>query len=66
MTIKYAAELSYNGSLFCGWQNQNNGPSVQEKIEEALSMLNKQPVSVIGAGRTDSGVHAKEIGRAHV
>ena len=59
MTIRYAAELSYNGSLFCGWQNQTNGPSVQEKIEQALSMLNKQHVSVVGAGRTDSGVHAR-------
>ena len=56
---RYAAELSYNGGLYCGWQVQPNGPSVQESVETGLSMLNKEPVSVIGAGRTDSGVHAK-------
>lgn len=56
---RYAAELSYNGGLYCGWQVQPNGPSVQESVENVLSMLNKQPVSVTGAGRTDSGVHAR-------
>lgn len=56
---RYAAELSYNGALYCGWQMQSNGFTVQEAVESTLSMLNKGPVSVAGAGRTDSGVHAR-------
>ena len=56
---RYAAELSYNGGLYAGWQVQPNRLSVQEAVENVLSMLNKQLVSVKGAGRTDSGVHAR-------
>lgn len=56
---RYAAELSYNGALYAGWQLQPERLSVQESVERVLSMLNKQPVSVAGAGRTDSGVHAR-------
>lgn len=56
---RYAAELSYNGSLYFGWQVQPGRLSVQEAVEDVLTMLNKQPVSVTGAGRTDSGVHAR-------
>lgn len=56
---RYIAELSYNGSLFYGWQVQPDRLSVQEAVEKALSVLEKKPVSVTGAGRTDSGVHAK-------
>jgi tRNA pseudouridine38-40 synthase len=51
--------LSYNGTHYCGWQNQPNGMSVQQKVEEALSLLLRNPVSIIGAGRTDAGVHAR-------
>lgn len=52
-------KLSYLGGKFCGWQRQPNGPSVQEELEKALSTLLKSKVSVVGASRTDSGVHAK-------
>ncbi|MDY9922112.1 MAG: tRNA pseudouridine(38-40) synthase TruA [Synergistota bacterium] len=56
---RYAAELSYNGGLYSGWQVQTGQLSIQEAVEGVLSMLNKQPVIVTGAGRTDSGVHAR-------
>ncbi|MDD4160324.1 MAG: tRNA pseudouridine(38-40) synthase TruA [Synergistaceae bacterium] len=56
---RYAAELSYNGALYFGWQVQPDRLSVQEAVEKVLTMLNKHPVAVTGAGRTDSGVHAR-------
>ena len=57
--MRYFICLSYNGTAFCGWQIQENANSVQEELQKALSILLKEPVSVTGAGRTDSGVHAK-------
>jgi len=51
--------LSYNGTNYCGWQNQPNGVSIQQKIEEALYTLLRKTVSITGAGRTDAGVHAR-------
>jgi tRNA pseudouridine38-40 synthase len=51
--------LSYNGANYCGWQNQPNGISIQQKIEESLFTLLQNAVSITGAGRTDSGVHAQ-------
>lgn len=59
MVTRYAAEVSYNGAPYFGWQIQPDRPSVQEALEKVLSMLDKRPVSVTGAGRTDSGVHAR-------
>jgi len=56
---RYFIYLSYNGSNYCGWQNQPNGISVQHKIEEALQILLRKLVPVTGAGRTDAGVHAR-------
>ena len=51
--------LRYNGSLFCGWQSQNNERSVQDELEKAvLKLTGLNEVSVVGSGRTDSGVHA--------
>ncbi len=50
--------IAYNGKNYCGWQNQPNGTSVQQKIEETLSILLRKPIAVVGAGRTDAGVHA--------
>jgi tRNA pseudouridine38-40 synthase len=56
---RFKIEIQYIGSSFSGWQKQDNGPTVQEEIESALSKLNKgKRISVTGAGRTDSGVHA--------
>lgn len=56
--MRYFIELSYSGSNYCGWQRQNNAPTVQESIEKALSTLLRTPIEITGAGRTDTGVHA--------
>lgn len=51
--------LCYNGSLFCGWQSQNNDRSVQDELKKAvLQLTGLDEVIVVGSGRTDSGVHA--------
>ncbi|MDL2222713.1 tRNA pseudouridine(38-40) synthase TruA [Bacteroidales bacterium OttesenSCG-928-M11] len=55
---RYFIYLSYNGKPYCGWQIQPNGITVQEELETALSTLLRSSISVTGAGRTDSGVHA--------
>lgn len=59
--MRYFIELSYNGSAYHGWQNQPKAISVQEVIEKALSLLLKESISIMGAGRTDTGVHAKQM-----
>jgi tRNA pseudouridine38-40 synthase len=50
--------IAYDGSDFCGWQRQKQDRSVQEVIENALGKMHGRAVSLNGAGRTDSGVHA--------
>lgn len=50
--------LAYDGSDYCGWQIQPRDKTIQKTIEEALSTLLRQEISVTGAGRTDTGVHA--------
>ncbi len=50
--------LEYDGSSFCGWQIQPSGGSVQDALEAALFKIAQQKISVVCAGRTDSGVHA--------
>ena len=56
---RYFIYLAYNGQNYCGWQNQPNGIAVQQTIEEGLSTLLRVPTSIVGAGRTDAGVHAR-------
>lgn len=56
--MRYKITLSYNGAPFCGWQKQPSAPSVQETLENALSVLTGEAVQVTGAGRTDTGVSA--------
>jgi tRNA pseudouridine38-40 synthase len=50
--------IEYDGSLYCGWQIQPRDISIQGEIEKALSTILKKRIRIIGAGRTDSGVHA--------
>ena len=59
--MRYFTYISYDGSNYCGWQIQPNGNSIQQEIETALQTLLRQPISITGAGRTDAGVHAKEM-----
>ncbi|WP_413737775.1 tRNA pseudouridine(38-40) synthase TruA [Sodalis sp. RH21] len=57
-TIKIALGIEYDGSRFYGWQRQSEVSSVQACLEQALSKVANEPVSVLCAGRTDAGVHA--------
>jgi len=57
--MRFFITLSYNGARYHGWQIQPNGPSVQEKLQWALSTLLREEIQVTGAGRTDAGVHAR-------
>lgn len=59
--IRYFAKLAYHGAAYHGWQVQNNAHTVQAEINQALSTITRQPVNVVGCGRTDTGVHAKEF-----
>ncbi len=59
--MRYFIKFAYNGEKYHGWQSQPNAVSVQQKIEEALSIVMRLPFSVTGAGRTDAGVHAREM-----
>lgn len=59
--MRYFLELSYNGKAYHGWQNQPNAISVQEVIEDALSKLLREQIAIVGAGRTDAGVHASQM-----
>ncbi|MDR0394444.1 MAG: tRNA pseudouridine(38-40) synthase TruA [Tannerella sp.] len=56
---RYFIYLTYQGTRYCGWQRQPNGLSVQQCLEEALSLVLRQELPVVGAGRTDAGVHAR-------
>lgn len=59
--MRYFIHLAYDGTRFHGWQIQPNGISVEGEIEQRLSTLLRQPVDIVGAGRTDAGVHARHM-----
>jgi len=56
--MHYLISIKYDGSKFYGFQRLNEKETVQKKIEEALTIINKKEVVIKGAGRTDRGVHA--------
>ncbi len=58
---RYFIRLSYMGGDYCGWQVQENAPSVQAELEGCLELLLRKKVRLTGAGRTDTGVHAREF-----
>ena len=59
--MRYFVELSYNGTDYHGWQVQPNAITVQAVLDKALSILLKKPTTTMGAGRTDTGVHAAQM-----
>jgi tRNA pseudouridine38-40 synthase len=58
--MRYFSELSYNGANYNGWQKQPKAPSVQGHIEQAFSTILGVDLDVVGCGRTDAGVHARQ------
>lgn len=58
---RFFLEIAYNGTAYHGWQLQENAISVQHRLNEALHKILRCPVETIGAGRTDTGVHAKQL-----
>lgn len=59
--MRYFIHLAYDGTRYHGWQIQPNGISVEGEIELRLSTLLRQPIDIVGAGRTDAGVHARHM-----
>ena len=59
--MRYFIELAYKGTNYHGWQYQPDVVSVQETLNKALSLLLKTDIDIVGAGRTDTGVHAKQM-----
>lgn len=62
--MKCKMTLCYDGTLYSGWQKQPNGISIQETVESKLCQILQSPIPIVGASRTDAGVHAK-AGIAH-
>lgn len=59
--MRYFITLSYDGTRYHGWQIQPEGVTVQQLLQDALATLLRQYVTVVGAGRTDAGVHARQM-----
>ncbi|MEY2970349.1 MAG: hypothetical protein RLZZ599_722 [Bacteroidota bacterium] len=59
--MRTALKLAFDGTPFCGWQIQPSDRTVQGDLDDALSKLLNQPISTVGAGRTDTGVHGLEM-----
>ena len=61
MKFRYFIKLSYKGTKYHGWQIQKNAVTIQEQLDKALTTIIKEKIQTIGAGRTDTGVHASEF-----
>jgi tRNA pseudouridine38-40 synthase len=59
--LRYFIELAYNGKQYHGWQRQPNALAVQEVVEGALALMLNTETELVGAGRTDAGVHARQL-----
>ena len=59
--MRYFIHLSYDGTRYNGWQIQPNAVTVQGELERGLSLILRRDVSIVGAGRTDTGVHARHM-----
>lgn len=59
--MRYFITFSYDGTAYHGWQIQPHSLSVQEELQKAMSILLRKPMEVVGAGRTDTGVHARKM-----
>ena len=59
--MRYFIWFSYDGTRYHGWQIQPNGVTVQSELQRCLSLLLREEVSMTGAGRTDTGVHARQM-----
>ena len=60
ISLRYFIEVSYHGLAYHGWQIQPNAHTVQAELQSALQQLTGQSIDVVGSGRTDTGVHAKQ------
>ncbi|MBL3654573.1 tRNA pseudouridine(38-40) synthase TruA [Fulvivirga sediminis] len=58
--MRYFFEISYHGKKYHGWQRQKNAISVQQVVEDAMSLILNQSIVITGSGRTDTGVHCKQ------
>ena len=61
MKQRYFIYFSYDGTAYHGWQIQPNATSVQAEMQRAMSLLLRHPIELVGAGRTDTGVHARTM-----
>ncbi len=59
--MRYFIKLAFNGTHYHGWQSQPNAVSVQETLSKSISIILNTKINLMGAGRTDTGVHAKEM-----
>lgn len=60
-SLRYFIKIAFNGKNYHGWQIQPDASSVQQTLELALSTILRKDIAIVGAGRTDAGVHAKQI-----
>lgn len=58
--MRWRIDLSYLGTHYCGWQRQPGDKTVQQTLEEAFTMILREPIEIVGCGRTDTGVHARK------